>query len=321
MVERGHQRLSMAAQCRLLALNRSGRYYQPVAESAQNLAILRLLDAQYLKTPFYGVRKLQWWLASQGYSMNRKRLRRLMGIVGWQTIYRAPRTTIAQPGAHIHPYLLKGLEVCHSNQVWATDITYVPMAHGFMYLCAVIDLYSRYVVSWGLSNTMTAEWCTAVMEGAIQKHGAPLIVNTDQGAQFTSAVFQSVLKREGIAPSMDGRGRAIDNIFIERLWRSVKYEHIYLHAPEDGVELYQGLDQYFRFYNEQRPHQSLNGYRPMEFYDPPKGSPVTGALPGAAAGQATDFAAPESAIATLGKSMSCPAAENKLILHQNLSEQ
>ncbi len=228
---------------------------------------MRLLDEQYLRTPFYGVRKLQAWLKHKGHVVNRGRLRRLMGLVGWQTIYRAPRTTIIQKDNYVHPYLLRGLEVRSSNQVWAMDITYVPMRHGFMYLCALIDLYSLYVVGWGLSNTMSAAWCTGVLEEAMDGYGVPEILNTGQGSQFTSSTFQHLLAGRKVQPSMDGKGRAIDNIFIERLWRTVKYDHIYLHVHEDGVSLFQGLRRYFDLYNYERPHQSLNDYRPIEFYE------------------------------------------------------
>ena len=266
LVEKEGQ-LSISRQCRLLGLHRSGLYYKPCAETEENLAIMRLLDEQYFKTPFYGVRRLTAWLCQQGYNINRKRVRRLMELMGWQTIYRKPNTSKANKENPIYPYLLKGLDITSNNQVWATDITYVPMSKGFMYLCAVIDVHSRYVVNWGLSNAMTAEWCKEVMAEAIETHGIPQIVNTDQGSQFTSEVFTSLMKEKQISISMDGKGRAIDNIFIERLWRSVKYEHIYLHAHQDGVGLYQGLKDYFEFYNEQRLHQSLCYQTPASKYE------------------------------------------------------
>lgn len=219
-----------------------------------------MLDEQYFKTPFYGVRRLTAWLQLQGYNINHKRVKRLMELMGWQTIYRKPNTSKPCKENRIYPYLLKGLTVNRPNQVWAMDITYVPMRKGFMYLCAVIDVHTRYVVNWSLSNTMTAEWCSDVIKEAMLQHGKPEIMNTDQGSQFTSEVFTKLLKGNDIQISMDGKGRAIDNIFVERLWRTVKYEHIYLKVPDDGVQLYEGLNDYFCFYNNERLHQSL-GYK------------------------------------------------------------
>ena len=266
MIERGHNRLSIVQQCDLLTVHRSGLYYTPCMESEENLAIMRLLDEQYFKTPFYGIRRLTAWLASQGYSINRKRVKRLMGIMGWKTIFRGHNTSKPDKQHKVYPYLLKGLLINRPNQVWATDITYVPMGKGFMYLCAIIDLQTRYVVNWSISNTMTAEWCTEVVEQAIQMYGKPEVFNTDQGSQFTSEMFTGCLKRHEIQISMDGKGRAIDNIYIERLWRSVKYEHVYLHTPADGVALYEGLSNYFLFYNRQRLHQSLGYLAPEVLY-------------------------------------------------------
>lgn len=266
MVEQQHSSLSVAKQCSLLRIHRSGLYYQPCLEREENLTIMRLLDEQYFKTPFYGVRRLTAWLHLQGYSINRKRVKRVMDLMGWQTIYRKPNTSKPCKGNRIYPYLLKGLIINRRNQVWAMDITYVPMRKGFMYLCAVIDVHTRYVVNWSLSNTMTAEWCTQVVNEAIQQHGKPEIMNTDQGSQFTSEEFTGLLKENEIQISMDGKGRAIDNIFVERLWRSVKYEHVYLKVPDDGVQLYEGLNDYFYFYNNERLHQSLNYKTPDNCY-------------------------------------------------------
>lgn len=263
MVERQNSSLSVRQQCGLLGIHRSGLYYRTCAEGEENLAIMRLLDEQYFRTPFYGVRRLTAWLQGQGYRINRKRVKRLMEVMGWQTIYRKPHTSKPCKENKVYPYLLKGLTINRRNHVWAMDITYVPMRKGFMYLCAVIDVYTRYVVNWSLSNTMTAEWCTEVVREAIQRYGQPEIMNTDQGSQFTSEVFTGLLKASGIQISMDGKGRAIDNIFIERLWRTVKYEHIYLNVPEDGLKLYEGLNGYFCFYNHERLHQSL-GYKTPE---------------------------------------------------------
>lgn len=263
MINKQQSSLSVVQQCRLLNVHRSGLYYQPCKESEENLFVMRLLDEQYFKTPFYGVRRLTARLKQQGYCINRKRVKRLMELMGWQTIYRKPNTSKPCKENRIYPYLLRGLDINRANQVWAMDITYVPMRKGFMYLCAIIDVHTRYVVNWSLSNTMTAEWCMQVVSEAIGQHGQPEIMNTDQGSQFTSEVFTALLKEKEIQISMDGKGRAIDNIFIERLWRSVKYEHIYLSVPEDGVSLYEGLNDYFCFYNSERLHQSL-GYKTPE---------------------------------------------------------
>jgi putative transposase len=261
MIDKQNSSLSITNQCRMLDVHRSGLYYKPCSESEENLTILRLLDEQYFKTPFYGVRKLTVWLKSLGYDINRKRVKRLMDLMGWQTLYRRPHTSKPNKQNRIYPYLLKGLDINRPNQVWAMDITYVPMRRGFMYLAAVIDLHTRFVLNWSVSNAMTAEWCTEVVKEAMEKYGQPEIFNTDQGSQFSSDDFTKQLLDKDIRISMDGKGRAIDNIFVERLWRSVKYEHIYLHSAQDGVELYNGLKNYFEFYNVERPHQALD-YQP-----------------------------------------------------------
>jgi putative transposase len=227
---------------------------------------MKFLDLQYYKTPFYGQLKLHAELVKLGYNVNLKRVKRLMEQVHWQTIYRAPRTTFSDKTSYKYPYLLKNLVITKVNQVWATDITYIPMAKGFMYLTAVIDLYSRKVLSWSVSNTMTAEWCVKVVEQAIAEHGKPEIFNTDQGVQYTSEIFTKMLKNNNIKISMDGKGRAIDNIFIERLWRTVKYENIYLNVYENGLTLHKGLSKYFEFYNNERTHQSLEYKTPNEVY-------------------------------------------------------
>lgn len=265
-IEKSHKEISVVQQCELLQVSRSSLYYEPVKESQENLSIMRTLDEQYLKTPFFGVERLLVMLMVMGYNINRKRLRRLMKLQGWQTLYCMPRTTRIDPAAYKYPYLLKGLSIERKNQVWAIDITYLPMKNGFMYLCALIDIHTRYVVGWGVSNTMTAEWCTEILQQAIATHGKPQIINSDQGSQFTSEVYIQLLKDNEIQISMDGKGRAIDNIFIERLWRSVKYEHIYLHVYEDGWSLYKGLQQYFSFYNDERRHQSLKYETPLTLY-------------------------------------------------------
>jgi len=244
MIERDTE-LSIRRQCELLGLHRSGLYYTQSVESAENLAIMRRLDEQYLKTPFYGYRKLHVLLLSEGYVVGKKRLKRLMKLMGWETIYRKPNTSKPNELHYKYPYLLRNLEVTRKNQVWEIDITYIPMRRGFMYLCAIIDLKTRYVVHWSVSNTMSSEWCRQTVEEA----------------QFTSHVYIEYLKGlETVKISMDGKGRATDNIFIERLWKSVKYEWIYLHVYENGIELYNGLEEYFRFYNEERFHENL-GYK------------------------------------------------------------
>jgi putative transposase len=266
MVEIEHPKLTISLQCEVLSISRSSFYYVPVGESEANLWIMRALDEQYFKTPFYGVLRLQALFREKGYCINTKRLRRLMRLVNWRTIYREPKTTIPDKTHYKYPYLLRGLTIERNNQVWAMDITYIPMAKGFMYLAAIIDLNSRYVVNWSLSNSMTAEWCSEVVKEAIKNHGVPEIFNTDQGSQFTSEIFINTLKNNAIEISMDGKGRALDNIFIERLWRSVKYENIYLNVYEDGLSLYQGLNKYFDFYNNQRHHQSLDYQAPVNKY-------------------------------------------------------
>jgi putative transposase len=249
----------------LLDISRSGLYYQPKGISEDDLTLMKLIDRQYLATPFYGSRKIAAWLKKQGYKVNRKRVRRLMRIMGIRAIYRRPRTSKPAPGYKIYPYLLGGMEITRPNQVWAADITYIPMARGFMYLVAIIDWYSRYVLSWRLSNTMDASFCVDALEEAFRK-GKPDIFNTDQGAQFTGEAFTGLLRQHGVKISMDGKGSYNDNLFIERLWRSVKYEEVYLKAYEDGREARIGISNYFRFYNTERPHQA-HGYRtPAEVY-------------------------------------------------------
>ena len=228
---------------------------------------MNLIDRQYLVTPFYGARKIAAWLKSQGYIVNRKRVRRLMRQMGLKAIYRRPKTSKPGPGHKIYPYLLGGVNITRPNQVWAADITYIPMARGFLYLVAIIDWYSRYVLSWRLSNTLDAGFCIEALEEALRK-GKPEIFNTDQGAQFTSEAFTGILKEHGVKISMDGKGSYNDNLFIERLWRTVKYEEVYLRAYQDGREARISLGKYFPFYNTERPHQAL-GYRtPAEVFIP-----------------------------------------------------
>lgn len=266
MVNKDHPKLSMSQQCQILGIHKSGLYYQPALEKEENLRIMALLDEQYLRTPFYGIRRTKAWLLDKHQiPVNHKRVKRLMNLMGWQTLYRKPNTSWKNKEHKIHPYLLKGLTIERKNQVWAIDITYVPMRRGFMYLCALIDLHTRYVVNWSLSNTMSAEWCRQVVLEAISEHGQPEIINSDQGSQFTSYEYTSIFN-ETMKISMDGKGRAIDNIFIERLWKSVKYECIYLNVFDDGVKLYEGLNDYFTFYNQERQHQSLGYKTPESLY-------------------------------------------------------
>jgi putative transposase len=260
------EKLSLTRQCKVLALNRNFLYYSPKGECEQNLKIMKLLDEQYFLTPFYGYRKMDVWLQTKGFKVNPKRLRRLMELVCWQTIYRQPRTSICNQEHKKYPYLLRDLEITHKNQVWATDITYVPINKGFMYLTAIIDLHTRYVLNWDVSNTMSADWCASVLQETIEKHGKPEIFNTDQGSQYTSEVHINVLLSNEIEISMDGKGRAIDNIFVERLWRSVKYENVYLQSYPDGLSLRKGMKSYFEFYNNERFHQSLDYQTPAQKY-------------------------------------------------------
>jgi len=268
MVRRQHPSLSVARQCKLLGINRSGLYYRPRSVSAEDMTLMKLIDRQYLVTPFYGARRMVAWLKSQRHAVNRKRIRRLMRLMGLRAIYRRPRTSMPAAGHKVYPYLLKGLEINRPNQVWASDITYIPMARGFLYLVVILDWYSRHVLSWRLSNTLDAAFCVDALEEALRK-GRPEIFNSDQGSQFTSQDFTEILERRGVRISMDGSGSYTDNLFIERLWRTVKYEEVYLKAYRDGREARIGIGGYLNFYNTQRPHQAL-GYRtPAEVFAGP----------------------------------------------------
>jgi putative transposase len=267
LVDDSHPSLSKSAQCELLSLHRSGIYYSPIPEKQENLAIMKEIDKAYLETPFYGMKRLMVHLSILGYHLNIKRLRRLSKIVGWKTLFPTRKTTKSDPEKYKYPYLLKGLDINRNNQVWEIDITYIPMRHGFMYLFAIIDVHSRYVIHWDVSNSMTAKWCCSVIEQAIEEHACPEIINSDQGAQFTGELYVELLKEKTIKISMDSKGRAIDNIYIERLWRSVKSEHVYLFAYETGGELRKGLSWYFEFYNMRRPHQSLSYQTPSSVFN------------------------------------------------------
>jgi len=266
LIESGHPRLSIVRQCELLAVNRSSYYYRPTGETEMNLELMRLIDKQHLETPWYGARQMARHLRRQGHRVNRKRIGRLMRLMGLSVIYQKPDTSKPHPQHKIYPYLLRGMTITKPNQVWCADICYIPMRRGFMYLVAIMDWASRKVLSWRLSNTMDTDFCVAALEDALARYGKPEIFNTDQGSQFTSDDFTSVLKDAGIRISMDGKGCWLDNVMIERLWRSLKYECIYLHAFETGSEVRQGLKQWIDFYNMHRPHSSLDDKTPDEAY-------------------------------------------------------
>jgi putative transposase len=259
LVEPDHPELSVRRQCLLLGLSRSSLYYEPAAETAEDLRLMRLIDREYTAHPFLGSRRLTRWLIGQGEAVNRKRVQRLMRLMGLEAIYPKPRLSTARAGHQVYPYLLRGVRIQRPDQVWSTDITYVPLASGYMYLAAVLDWYSRYVIAWRLSNTLDGSFCLEMLEEALSR-GRPEVFNTDQGAQFTAAAWTGRLEAAGVAVSMDGRGRCLDNVFVERLWRTVKYEDIYLWRYEAVPELRRGLGRYFPYYNEGRPHQAL-GYR------------------------------------------------------------
>jgi putative transposase len=265
LIEPAHQELSIVRQCALLDVPRSSWYYQPREESAENLALMRLLDEQYTRTPFYGIRRMTAWLRQQGYPVNAKRVGRLLRLMGVEAIYPKPR--LSRPGlvAQRYPYLLRDVTLKGVNHVWSTDITYVRMRHGFLYLVAILDWYSRYVLTWELSNTLDGGFCLEALERALQR-ATPEIFNTDQGAQFTTQAFTTRLEQAGTHVSWDGRGRALDNVFVERLWRSVKYEEVYLHDYQTVTEAASQLRRYFSFYNEERPHQSLEYRTPAQVY-------------------------------------------------------
>ena len=270
MVEPDHPRLSIVQQCALLSIHRSSYYYRPKGESPLNLELMRLIDKQHLRTPWYGARQMARHLRREGYCVGRKRIGRLMRLMGIATIYQKPNTSRAHPGHTIYPYLLRDMAITSPNQVWCADITYIPMRRGFLYLVVVMDWYSRKVLSWRLSNTMDADFCVSALEDAMDRYGRPEIFNTDQGSQFTSDSFTTTLREAGVRISMDGKGRWMDNVMVERLWRSLKYECIYLLAFETGSEVRQGLSDWISFYNSCRPHSRLDDRTPDEaYYDLP----------------------------------------------------
>jgi putative transposase len=266
MIVSKNHKISVRQQCKLLDISRSGLYYQPVQESEENLKIMRLMDEHYLKHPTYGVLRMQDFLLSLSLVVNHKRVRRLLRLMSLMTIY--PKKNLSKLGLakYIRPYLLRGLKIDRPNQVWAIDITYIPMAKGFLYLTAIIDVYSRFVVGWGISNSLDAASTHEVFKNAVLVHGKPEIINSDQGSQFTCKEWIELLQKEEVQISMDGKGRAIDNVFIERLWRSVKYDYVYLKPANDGLELYEGLKEYFQHYNYELAHQGIGRKIPAHLY-------------------------------------------------------
>ena len=269
MIRKGHSTLSTVRQCELLNVHRSGLYYKPKGETDLNLELMRLMDQHYLDHPYKGARRMHLWLTKdKGFGVSKNRIERLYyDVMALRAIMPGKHTSRRCKEHKVYPYLLRNLSIDRPNQVWAMDITYIPMKNGFMYLVAIIDLYSRYVVNWSISNTMDADWCKETLEQAIEIYGKPEIVNTDQGSQFTSEVFANYVLNQEIRLSMDGKGRATDNAFIEVLWRNVKYEKIYLNPPKDGLELYELCDEYFDYHNEKRRHSGINNNRPSELFN------------------------------------------------------
>jgi putative transposase len=272
MIVPGRPGLSLSRQCQLLSISRSSFYYAPRGESPENLALMRRIDELFLKYPFYGSRQMACQLRREGVWIGRHRIRRLMRLMGLEAIYQAPRTSNPHPAHKIYPYLLGNLAIVHPDHVWCADITYIPVRRGFLYLVAIMDWATRHVLAWRLSNTMDTGFCIAALREAMARHGKPEIFNTDQGSQFTSLDFTGVLKDAGVAISMDGRGRCMDNIFIERLWRSLKYEAVYLHEMTDGFAAERVIGTWIDFYNTERPHSALDGATPTDAYS--TGRPV-----------------------------------------------
>ena len=266
MITRGRPDLSLSRQCRLLMISRSSFYYAAKGESAETLALRRRIDELFLKYPFYGSCQMVRQLRREGVRAGRHRVRRLMRLMGLEAIYQAPRTSTPHPAHRIYPYVLKGMAIERPNQVWCADITYIPVQRGFLYLVAIMDWATRHVLAWRLSNTMDAGFCIEALNEALARYGRPEIFNTDQGSQFTSLDFTGALGDAGVAISMDGRGRYMDNIFIERLWRSLKYEAVYLHELTDGFVARRVIGEWLDFYNTERPHSALSGQTPAEAY-------------------------------------------------------
>ncbi len=266
MIRRDRPDLSLSRQCRLLRISRSSFYYAPKGESPKTLALMRRIDELFLKYPFYGSRQMARQLRREGVRVGRHRVRRLMRLMGLEAIYQAPRTSEPHPAHRIYPYLLGRLAIDRPNQVWCADITYIPVQRGFLYLVAIMDWATRHVLAWRLSNTMDTRFCLEALNEALARYGRPEIFNTDQGSQFTSCDFTGVLSDAGIRISMDGRGRCMDNIFIERLWRSLKYEAVYLHELSDGFKAERVIGDWIGFYNTERPHSALGDRTPAETY-------------------------------------------------------
>jgi putative transposase len=266
MIDPANRNLSIVRQCRLLKVSRSGWYYKPKEESPFNLSLMRMIDEQFLATPYYGSRQMMRQLRRSGYRVSRKRVRRLMRLMGLQAIYQAPKTSLPHPEHKVYPYLLKDITINRPNQVWCSDITYIPIKRGFLYLVAIMDWYSRKVLSWRISNTLDVEFCVEALKEAIFLHGIPDIFNTDQGSQYTSLSFTNTLKDHGIKISMDGKGRWMDNVFIERLWRSLKYECVYLNNFENGWQAKVLIGNWISHYNRERPHSTFDGQTPHEVY-------------------------------------------------------
>jgi len=265
-IEKHHPRLSMRRQCKLLSLSRSGLYYHPVGESAENLKFMKIIDKQFLHTPWYGSRQMARHMRRQGHKCGRHRVRRLMRLMRLVPIYQTPNTSKKHPQHKVYPYLLRGMVIDRPNQVWCTDITYIPMRRGFLYLVAIMDWATRKVLAWRLSNTMEAEFCVAALKGALARHGPPEIMNSDQGSQFTGFEWTQTLKNADVKISMDGKGRWIDNRMIERLWRSLKYECVYIQAFEAGGEALREIGQWLAYYNTEGPHSRHGSLRPDEAY-------------------------------------------------------
>ena len=268
MIDRNHK-LSLTQQAALLGISRGSVYYEPVPVSAEDLALMRRIDGLHLEFPFAGSRMLRGLLAAEGSKIGRRHIATLMRRMGIEAIYRRPNTSKPAPGHRIYPYLLRGLSIERPNQVWATDITYIPMARGFVYLAAVMDWFARRILAWRLSNTMEASFCIDAVEAALTQYGSPQIFNTDQGSQFTSAEFTSLLISNGIEISMDGKGAWRDNVFVERFWRTIKYEEVYLHAYDSVAEARQSIGRYLAFYNARRPHTALDQHTPDQAYFEP----------------------------------------------------
>ena len=266
MIQPDHPKLSLSAQCRVLNISRSMLYYKPLPASEETLALMKAIDKLFTKYPFFGSRQIAAWLARDGIKAGRHRVRRLMRLMGLEAVYKRPKTSKPHPAHPIFPYLLKGMEITRPNQVWCSDITFIPVSRGYLYLVAIMDWATRKVLSWPVSNTMHADFCVDALNEAIGKYGPPEIMNTDQGSQFTGSDWISTLTDAGVRISMDGRGRYLDNIFIERLWRSLKYEAVYLQDIADGFAAQRVVDEWMHFYNRERPHSALGKATPDEAY-------------------------------------------------------